>query len=153
MCEADLDSEMQTVCYKFSFASISAMLSGALLLLQLCGAICAFSACGTARTVPLAKRGGRPSHCHQEHQAQPGAEPQVPQSPKNHPHQCTDHETAVMLPGKHALSSTVVSFHFTPIEFKPFTIPSFYRSVPVSTGRWDSRRAPPRVPQRSVLRI
>jgi hypothetical protein len=144
---------MQILRYKFGVVSVSTLLSAALLLLQLCGAICAFSACGTARTGLLAERGGRPDHCHQKHQAQPGAEQQVPQSPKNHQHKCADHETAVMLPGKNALSTTAVSLHFSPVVFEPFTIPSLNQPVAVCAGIWDSHRAPPRVPQRSVLRI
>ena len=149
----DLTPEMQTLRYKFGVASVSTLLGTALLLVQLCGAICAFSSGRTVGTASSSEQGSQSGHCHQRRQAQFGAEPQVPQSPKNHPHKCADHETAVMLPIKNSLATAVVSFHFTPLEFEPFTLPSFYRSVAVSIGRWDSRRAPPRVPQRSVLRI
>ncbi len=132
---------MQTLRYKFGVASVSALLSTALLLVQLCGAICAFSSGRIVGTASSAAQGSEPGHCHQERQAHSGAEPQAPQSPENHPHKCADHETAVMLPVRDSLATAVVSFHFTPLEFEPFTILSFYRFVAVSTGRWDSRRA------------
>lgn len=152
-CGADLTPEMQMVRYKFNVAGVSGLLSAALLLLQWCGAICAFSSGRIVGAVASTEQGSQPGQCHQGHQAQSDTEHQAPQSPENQPHKCADHETAVMLPVKNSLATAVVSFHFIPIEFEPFTIPSFYRSVAVSTGHRDSRRAPPRVPQRSVLRI
>lgn len=58
-----------------------------------------------------------------------------------------------MLPAKASLMMAAVSFHLTPIIFEAFTVPDYYGAVVVSAILWDSRRAPPRTPQRSILRI
>lgn len=144
---------MQTLRYKYGVASVSALLNLALLLVQLCGAICAFSSCQMVGTALSAKQVSEASQCHKERHAQSRAEQQYPQSPRNQQHKCADHETEVMMPVKDSLATAVVLFHFTPIVFEPFTPSLFDWSVAVGVSVGNFRRAPPRVPQRAILRI
>ena len=144
---------MQRVRYKFSVASISALLSVALLLLQLCGTICEFSYCRTSPTTPIAGQERNPGHCHQVHQAQSDADKQTPQSPKNRQHKCADHEMAVRLPLMNSLPVAIVSLFSHPIVFESVRLSLFNRFVISNTSIWDSHRAPPRISQRSILRI
>ena len=139
---------MQTVRYKSSIA-VSALLSAALLFMQLCSAICVFSDCLATRTAPFAEQEDISNHCHQ---TQPAANHHLPQPPTNNQHNCADHEAAVMLPVRNSLSA-VVSPHFPQVVYEPFTTPLANQSVSDSIEIWDSLRSPPRIPQRSVLRI
>ena len=141
--------EMQTVGYKFGIV-VSALLSMGLLFIQFCGAVCAFSGCLAAHTAPSLKQEGVLSHCHQ---AQPDTDNQLPHPPKNNQHSCTGHETAVMLPVRISLAAAVVSLHLQPVVPEPFIIPPSSQSVSDSADIWDSLRSPPRILQRSVLRI
>lgn len=140
--------EMQTLRYKSKIA-VSALLSAALLFMQLCSVVCAFSGCLAARNAPSSEQKDVSSHCHQ---AQPGANHHLPQPPKNNQHSCADHEPAVMLPIRNSLSA-VVSPHLHPVVYEHFTIPLANQPMSDGIDIWDSFRSPPRIPQRSVLRI
>lgn len=139
---------MQTFRYKSGIA-VSALLSAALLFMQLCSAICVFSGCLVTRTAPSAEQEDISNHCLQ---TQPAANHHLPQPPTNNQHNCADHEAAVMLPVRNSLSA-VVSLHFPQVVYEPFTTPLANQSVSNSIDIWDSLRSPPRIPQRSVLRI
>ena len=144
---------MQTFRYKSGIA-VSALLSAALLFMQLCSAICVFSGCLATRTAPSAEQPSAEqenisNHCHQ---TQPAANHHLPQPPTNNQHNCADHEAAVMLPVRNSLSA-VVSLHFPQVAYEPFTAQLANQSVSDSIDIWDSLRSPPRIPQRSVLRI
>jgi hypothetical protein len=139
---------MQRVHTRFCLASVSTLLGTALLLLQLCGAICAFSSCWTNSSESLAVQ-QKSVHCHGERQPQSGG----PQAPKNQPHKCADHETVVMLTNKDSLATALAAFYITPSTIEAFTLPFFSRTLASNHDRWDSHRVPPRVPQHSILRI
>lgn len=131
-------------------AGMAALLSTALLLIQLCGAMCAFSACRTAIAESLTVQQRKSGHCHGGDQTQSVSDSQTPQKQS---HKCADHETVVILPAKDALATVVASSYLSPIVFETFTRPSFNRAKLDSYSHWDSRRAPPRVPRHSILRV
>ena len=139
---------MQTFRYKSGIA-VSALLSAALLFMQLCSAICVFSDCLATRTAPSTEQEDISNHCHQ---TQPAANHHLPQPPTNNQHYCAEHEAAVLLPVRNSLSA-VVSLHFPQVVYEPFTTPLANKSVSDRISIWDSLRSPPRIPQRSVLRI
>lgn len=89
------------------------------------------------------------NHCHQ---TRLDANHYLPEPSKKNPHSCADHETAAMLPVRNSLT-TVVSLHSHPIVYETFTILLANQSVSDAIDIWDSLRSPPRIPQRSVLRI
>ncbi len=140
--------EMQAVRYKSSIA-VSALLSASLLFMQLCVAVCAISDCLAAWTAPSIEHKQVSNHCHQ---TQPAANHHLPQPTKNNQHSCADHEAAVMLPVRNSLSAAV-SLHLHPFVYEHFSSPLPNLPEADNIDVWDSLRSPPRIPQRSVLRI
>lgn len=130
----------------------SALLMAALFFTQLCGVACGFSACLTAKSPapPVAKKKAAPSCHHHEEEREDNA---PPAEEKSTGHNCTDHETGVLLTGRE-LSSPFDFLDAGLVFPAPFSLPAPGAQSPAKSEFWSSRKPPPlRIPQQSVLRI
>lgn len=129
--------------------TVSALLSAMLLLVQWCVAVCAFADGLETWAAPSAQQQGVSNHCHQ---TRPDPNHDLPEPSKKNHHSCADHETAATLPVRNSLSP-VGSLPAHPMICESGAILLAGQSVSGGISILDSLRSPPRIPQRSVLRI
>jgi len=134
---------------------VTTILSVGLLYSQVCNIACAFAACSDQAKVERPVQNKEDGHCHHHESSAQGAQgsQSEPQQP-NGSHDCNTHDTISSLPPvKVAAADWLYQFSqpdvIAPIVFTGFSLDHMIGSAAETIPF----RAPPRRPQRSILRI
>lgn len=156
---------------------IAAVVSMAILIAQVCGAICVVSACDTAVSNAASAGTAKPrvaesnpsGHCHQ-HQSASGHSPSADSSPahssgpssttsapalpqpESDSHNCPSHDTG-WLTSVYSSGSVSANLLTQAIIIESFQSLIALNAPPRIAARWSPFHSPPRIPQRSILRI
>lgn len=124
----------------------SVALAAGLLLAQVCSAFCLLSGCGATPRNIATQQTRKKSHCH------PSPETPAP-PPAQDPHQCPHHEADAIQPASYLQADIADQFHLQPALLEPFFFGLRFYAPPREVSRWKPLRSPPRLPQKTILRI